>query len=216
MGYDTTDKMLELWCKGTNLPGVALVHSEVRRFGYGNFEKKPHVSLNNDVNLQFISDAGASIWTFFQQWMRLIVNYDVRNGIAGKSGVTGQTPYEVTYKDKYISNVNIIVFDQAGNVAVSVVLREAYPIFIGDIQLNWEDNNQAALVPVTFTMFDWYNERVQTNYGAQTVTAPDKPNNFLPPAYGTQTQMNQSGSPTDRGLSTPIRKMPSFRNFIAP
>lgn len=157
----STSRFIELWCESTNIPGVSLSTNEIRRYGYGNVEKKPYVSINNDVNFSFLSDGDGEIWSFFQQWIRMIVNYDMRNGIdpqGRKNGVlAGQNPWELAYKYEYVSDVEVIVFDEQGHDVLTVVLREAYPTFVGDVQLNWGDTNNIARIPVTMTVYDWYN-----------------------------------------------------------
>lgn len=158
-----TVRFLEFWCEATNIPGVSLNTTEVRRYGYGNIEKKPYVTMNNDITMSFIGDADGTIWTYFQQWLRLIVNYDMRNGIINPTGILpNQAPFELAYKEDYAVDIHISVFDDMGNESIHVVLREAYPIFVGDIQLNWGDTNSLMRVPVTFTVYDWYNEKLST------------------------------------------------------
>lgn len=156
-----TVRYLEFWCEGANIPGVSLNVNEIRRYGYGNIEKKPYVSQNNDVTMSFIGDAQGLIWSYFQQWMRLIVNYDMRGGINGSTGILpNQKPFELAYKEDYAVDIHLSVFDDQGKEAIHVVLREAYPIFVGDIQLNWGDTNSLMRIPVTFAVYDWYNEKV--------------------------------------------------------
>lgn len=157
-----TVRMLEFWCESANIPGVSLNVNEVRRYGYGNFEKKPYVSQNNDITMSFIGDANGIIWTYFQQWMKLIVNYDMRQGIRGSTGISSnQAPFELSYKEDYAVDIHLSVFNDKGDEAIHVVLREAYPIFVGDIQLNWGDTNSVMRVPVTFTVYDWYNDKIE-------------------------------------------------------
>jgi hypothetical protein len=162
-----TAKYLEYWCEGVNIPGVSLATNEFRRYGYGNYEKKPYVAVTNEVEMSFISDAGGAIWTFFQQWIRMIVNFDMRNGInpAASNGViAGQKPFEIAYKEEYISDIQILVFnDHSSTPELVIVLREAYPIFVGDIRLNWADVNTIARIPVSLTMYDWYNATLDFN-----------------------------------------------------
>ena len=157
----TTVRFLEFWCESTNLPGVSLSTTEVRRYGYGAMEKKPYVTVTNDVTMSFIGDGKGIIWSYFQNWIKLIVNYDMRNGITKESGILrNQSPFELAYKEEYAVDIHISVFDDAGNEIIHVVLRDAYPTFVGDIQLNWGDTNSLMRVPVTFSFFDWYNEKL--------------------------------------------------------
>lgn len=157
-----TARFLEFWCESANIPGVSLNVNEVRRYGYGTIEKKPYASLNNDINMSFLGDAKGAIWTYFQQWLRLIVNYDMRRGITAETGMMpGQSPFLMSYKDDYAVDIYLYVFDDRNNEIFRIVLRDAYPIFVGDVQLNWGDTNSLMRIPVTFTVYDWYNEKVE-------------------------------------------------------
>jgi hypothetical protein len=156
--------------------------NEIRRYGYGNVEKRPYVAINNDVSLSFLSDSNADVWTFFQQWIRMIVNYDMRHGIynpAKNNGVLkGQKPFELGYKYEYCSDVEVIVFNEQGKETLKVILREAYPTFVGDVQLNWGDTNSIARIPVTLTVYDWYNVDTRfDNTSNATSAAADSFNN---------------------------------------
>lgn len=160
----STNRDLEFWCEGTNIPGIGLATHPVLRYGYGAVEKKPASPSFNDVNFSIIGDGKADNWTFFKSWISMINNFDLRNGInpdtvntkiAGKS----QSPYELAYKYEYASDVNILVFDDTGKSTFDIILRDAYPIFLGDIQLNWSDNNTIMKIPVSFTFQDWYSQK---------------------------------------------------------
>jgi hypothetical protein len=157
-----TTRFMEFWCESANIPGVSLNVNEVRRYGYGTIEKKPYASLNNDINMSFLGDAKGAIWTYFQQWLRLIVNYDMRKGIVAETGMMpGQSPFLMSYKDDYAVDIYLYVFDDRNNEIFKIVLRDAYPIFVGDVQLNWGDTNSLMRIPVTFTVYDWYNDKVE-------------------------------------------------------
>jgi hypothetical protein len=160
-----TGKYLELWCESTNLPAAALGSQNVRRYGYGHEEKRPTTIQMNDINFSFISDGRAAIWTFFQQWIKLIYNYDLSAGLLKTNGVTtGMNAMDLSYKTDYAVNVELFVFSETGNQLVSIILREAYPTSLGDVQLNWGDTNSIVKIPVAFTFFDWYN--TDTKYSA--------------------------------------------------
>ena len=166
----STATYLEYWCESVNIPGVSLATQDVFRYGYGNYEKKPYNAITNDVSLSFISDAGGSVWTFFQQWMRMIVNYDMRHGIVNGDGsnsngvLPGQLPFQIAYKEDYISDVQILVFNESSTIPeLVIVLREAFPMFVGDVGLNWGDTNDVARIPVTMSCYDWYNATLDFN-----------------------------------------------------
>lgn len=161
---------MSLYCESTNLPGVAVLLEEIRRYGYGPNEKKPHTAIFSDVNLTFRGDANGEIWTFLNSWMKCTTNYESRGDWNTPSGpVLGQTPGEVGYKydpennEGYATDVTIRIFDETSMEVMRVVLREAYPVFVGDVPLNWASRSDYMRIPVTLTFFDWYNDFVPIN-----------------------------------------------------
>jgi hypothetical protein len=170
-----TGKYLELWCDSANLPSAMLGSESVRRYGYGHEEKRPTTIQVNDMNLTFISDGRAAIWTFFQQWIRLIYNYDMSSGLLKSNGVTtNMNAMDLSYKSDYAVDIELFVFTETGQQLLSVILREAYPMSLGDVQLNWSDTNNIAKIPVSFTFFDWYNTDTQYSAGGFNVTDPQR------------------------------------------
>jgi hypothetical protein len=153
-------KEIEFWCEAANVPGIALQAHEVRRYGYGATEKRPVTALFNDVQFSFYGDSDAKYWALFQQWIKKIVNYDMREGISGKTGFNSSTPYEIAYKHEYVSDITLYVYDDTGNAKIAVTLREAWPMFVGDAPLNWGDTNSIMRVPVTITFTDWFNQDI--------------------------------------------------------
>ena len=149
--------------EATNLPGVSLATTEIRRHGYGVIEKKPYVPIFTDINVVFRLDQNAHIYSFFQTWMKMIINFDGRGSINSVTGaLKGQAMYEVAYKDNYMSTIGITMMDQQGKEPIKIILTEAYPIFLGDIPLAWQATNDYVKVPVRFTFKDWYLENVNT------------------------------------------------------
>jgi hypothetical protein len=172
-----TNRVLSLYCEGANLPGVALLTEEIRRYGYGPNEKKPYTSIFTDTNLTFRGDSDGNIWSFMNAWMKCAINYEYQTGMNTLSGpVPNQYPHEVGYKldfannEGYATDVMIRVFDDSGIETMRVKLREAFPIFVGDIPLNWSSRSDYIRIPVTLSFFDWSNELVVTNNISNTPT----------------------------------------------
>lgn len=152
---------LPFLCEATNLPGISITTSEIRRFGYGNFEKKPTNAINNDVVVSVLGDGRGDAWHLFKTWAQVVVPHEVPHSYATSAGpVPGQTAFEVAYKDEYATDVRITAFDQSGQPAIAVTLREAWPLFVGEVQLNWGDTNTIVRFPVTLTYFSWHTDRI--------------------------------------------------------
>lgn len=173
LGYDSnsksTSRYLEFWCNSSNVPGVNIQTTSTRRHGYGVSEQFAVSPTFNNVYLTFMGDSKGSVLDFFQKWTQLINNYDARYGI-NRNRKSDQKTYELAYKDDYVVDTEIIVFnDSQRQVAVPaagfarqqkdpihIVLRDSFPISIGDIQLNWNDTNDFMQIPISMTYTDWY------------------------------------------------------------
>jgi hypothetical protein len=151
-------RQLEYWGENIVLPGLHLNIHPNNRYGYGMAEKKPDRAIVQDTRATFYGDAEGAIWETFNQWMKLIVNTDMQKGITGQTGYNRYQPYVLSYKDDYTATIEITVFDDYGDAKLVVNLRDAYPISIGDIALDWNDNSTIMRIPVFFTFMD-YNYR---------------------------------------------------------
>ena len=166
-------KKLHFFCEATNLPGIEIETSQVRRYGYGAIEEKPHNAIMGGLTLNFYGDARGAILNFFQQWMKFIVNFDSRGNFNNATGLSlengslkgNQFPYEVNYKIDYAVDITVNQFDQTGQFTNSVVCRMCFPKFMPDINLSWAHNDDFMKIPVNFSMLDFYNPNLQLGAG---------------------------------------------------
>jgi hypothetical protein len=153
---------LQFWAEGASIPGILAMNQDVNRYSYGTTEKKPFRAVFNDISLVIIADARMDNWRFFSKWFSLVINHDMSDGdiLSNKQPFPATNPpqsaYELSYKEDYQSTVVIHVFDDAGNESINITLRNAWPIFMGDIQLNWGENGHFMRIPVSITFNDWY------------------------------------------------------------
>lgn len=160
---------LKFYCLSAGVPGMQLATSQIRRYGYGPIEEKPFLPIFAPVDMRFIADGKGAIWNYFDLWIKSIVNHDARFGINTATGlayngnelggfVSGTAyPYELNYKRDYAVDVKIKLYDPTGKNTLSIILREAFPKFMGDSNLHWGDSNNMVLIPIQFTFIDWYN-----------------------------------------------------------
>jgi hypothetical protein len=157
---------MQFFCEAANIPAAALATADIRRYGYGPMEKKPYAPLFTDVNLSFICDAKATTWNFFYKWINFINNFrfvpdqkgDSGGGLTQPTNKSKALPYELQYKDAYVSPVSLFVLDQTAPQTpnIGIVLRDAYPTFLGELPLNWGSKDDYIKVPVTLTFIDWF------------------------------------------------------------
>ncbi len=159
--FNATANQLRFWCEAVQMPGVELMTHDVRRYGYGPQEKMPSgVAFNSQgATISIIPDQDYDNWFFFQQWIQMIVNFDTRDGLdsaTGRIGAMEALPYEIAYKEQYVIPIVIQTFDDAGRANKTVTLRDAYPVFLQEIDLAWADQNNFASFKVAFNYIDWY------------------------------------------------------------
>jgi hypothetical protein len=154
--FDAVVRDMEMWAEATELPVFGLHTGDHPRYGYGPDEKRVVRPIYQDVKLRIISDEHMANWRFFKTWLNLIVESDMSGGIAGGGGAA--MPYEINYKDQYLTGVNIQTFDEFGNLRASVVLRDAFPVALEAIELAWANGEEYMRVPVTIAFTDWYEE----------------------------------------------------------
>lgn len=167
-GMLTTVKTLEYWCEVAALPGVQIQTYPGQRYGYGNYETRALLNAFAELSVDIFFDANAYNWQFFADWMNLIINRNGQNGPLPGSGPNGASQNELEYRDNFVADIGVYIFDSAGNVIKYIVMRDAFPKVIGDIRLGWGELNSIMRLPIQFAFNDWYE-------GAIPVTGPALP-----------------------------------------
>jgi hypothetical protein len=73
----------------------------------------------------------------------------------GTSGGS-QASYKTEYKRYYQTDIGILLHNNEGALVNSVVLKEAYPVSLSDVNLSWSENNKLYEFSVRFTFKEWY------------------------------------------------------------
>ena len=145
--------LLPFLTESANIPGISLATSDIRRHGYGVIEKKPYAPIFVDQQMTFLGDASGVVHKFFYQWMNGIVKFDGHAN--GRRGFNGASAFEVEYKKRYAVDITISAIDEVDRKIMEVKLFEAFPIAMGDINLNWSDTDSYVRIPITFTFKNW-------------------------------------------------------------
>lgn len=165
-----TARNLAFLCESANLPGIAFATSDIKRYGYGPIEKKPYLPMFTDTTMTFFADGAGVVQSFFYKWMNGIVKFDgPPYGSVQNIGGTSMAPFEVNYKERYSTDILITTVDELNNDIINVRLTEAFPIFMGDVSLSWNDTDQISRIPVQFTYFNWKIERINVNQIPSTI-----------------------------------------------
>lgn len=144
--------------ESASIPGVQLMTSEIRRHGIGQVEKKPYNAVFVDTTMTFMVDGAGIIHKFFYKWMSSIVKFDQ---FAYEFSTSDKLdPYEINYKEDYATRVRIYTVDEFNRKIIAITLHDAYPIFMGDMNVAWNNQNDFLRLPITFTYTHWTSEEV--------------------------------------------------------
>lgn len=153
---------LDLYCNSLNLPGKSFVNSDIRRFGYGNIERRPHNVSYSELTADFYLDMKGSQLNFFNAWMDYILGVkDIPGAVTGFSEQAQESySHEVAYPNTYLTTVDIYLLREDVNPKrqqdlsdISVrhyKIHDAFPSTIGDVDLAWQNQNTLMRFPVTF------------------------------------------------------------------
>jgi hypothetical protein len=166
-GTTLTDSTLSLLCESASLPGVQLATSDIRRYGVGPMEKKPYSAIFVDQTLSFIGDNTGKVYNHFYTWMNGIIKYDDLPGNSPKTGYNGLNSYELEYKENYAVDITITCVNEVDQEIIVCKLIQAYPIFLGEVQLSWAENDTFMRIPAVFTFMNWKLDKININSALQ-------------------------------------------------
>ena len=141
---------LTFFCKNATIPGM--VFNSTTQENPGQMRKVFPMTWNPEpVQAIFLLDSDQQVLSFFHSWAQNIVNYSTAAG--NFSEVDGKLPFELGYKDEYAAR--IVIRHYSTNYHTSgqyyeVVLDNAFPIQMGDVDLAWENNDSISVLPVSF------------------------------------------------------------------
>lgn len=190
LGYQqdlATMRFLSYWAEAVSIPSFGVATTQAARYGYGAVEKRPVALQFPDLQVMIMADDNGDNWRIFYRWLNLIINARMNQGITGKTGQTNvlglqssvlaYAPYELAYRVEFVTDLEIMTFAQTGEQLATFILREAFPIAMGGVDLNWNDVGSFLRIPVTFA----YTDLTMGQPMDQSMTAPAVPLSGLPP-----------------------------------
>jgi hypothetical protein len=141
---------LTFFCKNASIPGMTL--NSASNDQVAQKVKMMPQSINLEpVQCIFMLDSDHQILSFFHLWMQQIVNFGTQGG--AYSEVAGKLPYEVGYKEDYACRITIRQYSTNHDVSgqyYEVILDNAFPLAIGDIDLAWDSQDSFSVLSVSF------------------------------------------------------------------
>ena len=163
VGNMETLRYMEYWCEVSQQPGINFLTTDSRKFTYGPVQKRPHVTTFNDIAVTFYDDGFGDNWRYFDNWFRLINNStlskeesSISDGEKTNNYAEELYPYEMSYRDDYVTDTQLSIYDLQGNTVKTIKFREMYPLSISDSPLSWSDNNSLLRFTVNMTFLEWW------------------------------------------------------------
>jgi len=158
-GIDTQGgkRDLSFLCDAVSVPGIAYQSDDIRSSGYGNIEKRPYATIYQDVTLNFFCDNDGVVFDFMHKWLQAVFNFNNKSAPNSQTN-RGLYPNTFAYPKDYFGTIEIIQYfdqDEDQQEVFSIQLEEAYPISMGDIQLDWNNIDTLTKISVTFTYTYW-------------------------------------------------------------
>lgn len=151
------DSEMRFKCESIEFPGRSAQTTDYRQ--YGTLQKIAYNTIYQDLTMSVLVSSGYKEVEYFNGWFDAVVGKHRTNRFEAP-GPTSSIGFDVNYFDEYRSSLNIIAYDQTGNVTRNVKLIDAYPIIINPIALNWNSNDIVRL-NVTMTYRYWKDEEVE-------------------------------------------------------
>lgn len=156
-GYQDGEDFLTLRCETVTVPGQNFFTQDVKRYGYGQIERKPYLPAFNPMKMVFVTDRSAKIIKFFEDWAQSMVNHDVDVNFGEDKS------YLVGYKEDYICPVlQIFVYNEHNELTFSTLAFDCFPITISEYDVSWTSQNDLIRLSVSMQFVhskkEFYNE----------------------------------------------------------
>lgn len=143
--YVTTGRNLSMRCENAEMPGRTFETAE-RKIGSAPVEKFPYRTMYNESTFVFIVSDDMKEKIFFDYWMELI---------------NPTTNFNFQYKANYSVDISVNQYDVSNNLTYSAVLREAFPIAVNQLDMDWTSDGYHKL-SVLFAYKQWNNNTIQS------------------------------------------------------
>jgi hypothetical protein len=136
----------------TSAPGVSLLSGDHSIYGVGPTQKIPYNAFFHDITFSVLLDKKADLWQFWYNWVRYIFEFNGTEPSSRNYGSGNSIPrFTTRYKDDYTSTMQIIIYNDVGEIAQRINLYEAFPSSVREVPLSWNDNGDLLRIAVSIT-----------------------------------------------------------------
>ena len=142
--YTDGARNLALRCEQAELPSRTLATAD-RKIGSVPVQKFPYLSTYNDLTLTFLVGGDMSEKLFFDAWMETI---------------NPSSNFNFNYKKDYCTDIVVRQYDMSDNLTYDVMMIDAYPIAVNQLDLDWS-NDGVHKLSVVFAYTYWTNNTLE-------------------------------------------------------
>jgi len=154
------------FCNSVNFPGIGVETGQFTAVSQLT-TTFPLRMQGQPISANFMLDSNHQILSFFHNWMQRVMNYSTKGGPyasiddQGEGNPVGMLPYELGYKDDYGCRMIIRHYSTESfgkeDKYYEVTMENVFPTTIQDVALDWGNNDQLMILPVSFA-YDriWY------------------------------------------------------------
>ena len=148
------DALIRMRAFQVDIPSAALIANQVVRYGIG-----PSVPYATNVQftpltMKFVVDGKGQLYSMFTEWFNTIFNYNI------DTRKTTNDLYRVEYRDNYVTDIDIDVYNNYGIKQMNFKINEAYPAQLQETPLSWVIENQMMILTVVFNFSSWQQNKV--------------------------------------------------------
>jgi len=141
VGISNENNILSLFCESTTLPGQSIGVKQQKIYG-PNYQRPVSIDYGGEgITMSFLLDASMNIKSIFDIWISKIID---------------PIQYFVYPQYTYASQIAIMQLDEEDNVVYTIVLEDAFPRNVGQLELSHSSQNQVHKLPVTFAYRRWF------------------------------------------------------------
>lgn len=144
-GASAAGSKFSFMCKGSQLPGMNLGMTEVNYFGRP--VKIPGDRVFEDWNVTIINDEDFLVRNALEAWQNGVDQIDHDTGRLRASGAEGI--------NTIVADITVQQLSKAGSVVKQYQLKNAWPLVIEPIDVNWDNRDQIEEFGATFA-YDYF------------------------------------------------------------
>ena len=148
-------KLVSLFCESANLPTKTIGVKQQRLQGPA-YQRPTSVDYGGDgITMTFLVDQQLAVKGFFDYWMERVV-----------------TPYSynVSYQNEYASRIHIYQLNEKDEHVYGVILYDAFPRAMSQMELNQSTQNQVHKLTVTFAYRYWEASSLSNSFRLKNAT----------------------------------------------